>query len=280
VIIDPAVAPDFNPGLANAMFREAELFLNNTLWTGVVDDVLTSKRSFINADLAALYGVTLPPTATPDADGFASIDLPATRTGLLTQAGFLTARSRPNTPSVVGRGLLVNATLLCVQNPAFPEQLADEIEEVSASLEGQSEREKADYRAQEPQCGTCHRAFDAYGLALENFDIIGKYRTSDPQGRPIDASVTLPDAAGGGSVTDAVGMAQELAVSGGFARCLAKNLLGYALAEGAVGLDSCSTQAVVDGFNQTDKSFSSLVREVAISQTLMQRTAGAAGGTP
>jgi hypothetical protein len=120
--------------------------------------------------------------------------------------------------------------------------------------------------------------FDPYGLVLENFDIIGKYRTQDDAGRAIDASVVLPAAAGGATVSDAVGMADQLAVTGGFARCLAKNLLGYALAEGAVAIDSCSVQAVVDEFNQTDRTFTSLVREVAISQTLIQRAAGSAGG--
>jgi hypothetical protein len=278
VIIDPAVAPDFNPGLANAMFHESELFLNFTLWNGLVDDIMTSRQTFVNADLAALYGVTIPPTAASDADGFASVELPATRSGLLTQAGFLTARSRPNTPSVVGRGLLVNATLLCAQNPAFPEDLIAEVEEASLSLEGSSEREKADYRTQTVPCNGCHVGFDPYGLVLENFDIIGKYRTQDDAGRAIDASVVLPAAAGGATVSDAVGMADQLAVTGGFARCLAKNLLGYALAEGAVAIDSCSVQAVVDEFNQTDRTFTSLVREVAISQTLIQRAAGSAGG--
>lgn len=272
VIIDPAVAPDFNSGLASAMFHEGELFLNNTLWTGVVDDLLLSKTTWVNQELGTLYGATI--TSAADADGFAQIEMPVERSGLLTQAGFLTARSRPNTPSVVGRGLLVNATLLCVQNPAFPENLADTVEAVNASLEGYTEREKAEYRANDASCGACHTAFDPYGVALENFDIIGKYRTVDSEGRAIDASVTLPPAAGGAMVANAAAMAQEIALSGGFARCLAKNLLGYALAEGAVALDSCSVQAVVDDFNQTDKTFTSLVREVAISQTLMQRSGG------
>lgn len=279
VVIDPAVAPDFNPGLGNAMFRESELFLNYTLWTGIVDDLMVSKQTFLNDELAALYGVTIPPTATRDADGFAQVQVPAERSGLLTQPGFLTARSRPNTPSVVGRGLLVNATLLCVQNPAFPTDLADTVDEISRSLEGETERAKADYRATTVPCGSCHRGFDPYGLVLDNFDIIGKYRTVDPEGRPIDASVTLPAEAGGAMVADAAGLANELVVSGVFARCMARNMIGYALAEGQVAMNSCSVQAVVDAFNQTDKTFTSLVREVAVSQTLAQRTAGAAGGS-
>jgi hypothetical protein len=70
-------------------------------------------------------------------------------------------------------------------------------------------------------------------------------------------------------------MAQEIVNSGAFAKCMAKNLLAYALAEGAqLSSISCSTQAIADGFAASDQSFSSLVREVAISRTFSVRSAG------
>src|SRR5690606_32332902 len=119
-----------------------------------------------------------------DADGFAALDLPENRAGLLTMAGFLTARSRPDTPSVVGRGLVVNATLLCGQNPPFPEDQSAAIEAVSAMLEHETERKKAEFRGMTAPCSGCHLLFDQYGVALENYDVIGKYRTVDAEGRP------------------------------------------------------------------------------------------------
>src|SRR5690606_40462479 len=104
-------------------------FLNHTLWSGVLNDLLTSRTTFVNQNLATLYNVAYPPAgSTPDADGFAMAELDANRAGLLSNAGFLTARSRPDVPSVVGRGLLVNATLLCAEVPVFPEDLAEQVE--------------------------------------------------------------------------------------------------------------------------------------------------------
>src|SRR6185436_15475128 len=126
VQIDPTKFPQWTPGLKNAMYHESEVFLDRVLWGGAVSELLTSRKSFINADLAKIYGITsFPPSgATLDMDMFATVDLPADRAGLLTQAGFLTSKARPDKDSVVARGLLINGTLLCAQNPPFPENLA------------------------------------------------------------------------------------------------------------------------------------------------------------
>lgn len=274
VVIDPAKAPTFNAGVAASMYREAQLFISNTLWNGGnVSDLVTSRSSFIDSNLASLYEVPAP-TAGLDADGFGLAELPSNRAGVLTMAAFLTSRSRPDTQSVVGRGLAVNDAVLCQQNPAFPEDLASEIEEIVAGQEDLNERQKAEYRGSTPPCNGCHSSFDAYGLALENFDLIGKFRTTDDQGRPIDASVVLPPAAGGQTAQNAVEVGAALANSGAFSACVATKLLTYALAETGVTGNSCATKFVSERFAQSDKSFSSLVREVAVSKTLTHRTGG------
>jgi hypothetical protein len=276
VVVDPAKAPDFTQGLKNSMYREAQLFLNDALWNRPLTELLTSRRSFLNQSLATLYGVEFAPApGSMDSDGFAPLALPDNRAGLLTMPAFLTARSRPDTPSVVGRGLVVNATLLCGQNPAFPEAQAAQIDAVSAMLEHETERAKADFRGSTPACSTCHLLFDQYGIALENYDVIGKYRTADSEGRAIDSSVTLPAAAGGARVETAAQMAEQLANGGAFATCMAKNLLGFALAEGAaIDTTSCATEKVVQRYRQGEPTFAALVREIVLSDTLTLRAAG------
>lgn len=278
IVIDPEVAPQFTEGLRASMMRETELFINDVLWNGSIEDLLIGRHSFVNQGLAELYGVAYPPPdSTPDADGFARVTLPEQRSGILTQPGYLTTRSSPEEPSVVRRGLLVNASLLCAQNPPFPEAQAEAIDAVSETLADLSEREKAEFRANTRDCAGCHKLFDAYGLALDNFDVIGAFRQLDPEDRPIDASVTLPSAAGGATVENATQMANALAASGAFTSCVAKNLLSYALAEGStITASSCATRAVTDGFSQSDKSFSALIRQVAQSRTFTQRTNGSA----
>jgi hypothetical protein len=273
VVIDPMKVPEFNAGIAASMFHETELFIQSVLWNGgKVPELVTSRKSFINAKLAPLYGVAAP--ATLDADGFGAVDLPDNRAGLLTSLGFLTSRSRPDSQSVVGRGLSVNDTILCQQNPAFPDGLASQISAVNNMQTNLSERERADYRSANAPCSGCHPSFDPFGISLENFDTIGRYRTMDDQGRPINAAVTLPASAGGTMTTNAVDMGQALANTGAFAACTATKLLTYALAETGVKGNSCATKAVAEAFKTTDMSFAALVRQVAISKTLTQRSGG------
>src|SRR5690606_16019525 len=125
-----------------------ELFINQTLWSGTVQDLLLSRTSYVNEGVANLYGIDFPPPGAPiDEDGFAPVTLPDNRSGILTQPGFLTTRSSPDEPSVVRRGLLVNASLLCATNPPFPEAQAEAIEEVSKSIADLTQREQAEFRA-------------------------------------------------------------------------------------------------------------------------------------
>jgi Protein of unknown function (DUF1592)/Protein of unknown function (DUF1588)/Protein of unknown function (DUF1595)/Protein of unknown function (DUF1585) len=277
VVIDPAKAPTFTVGLKNAMYRETQEFLKGALFGGgALEELLTSRKTLVNPDLAALYGVTFPDGQARTADNFVAVELPPTRAGLLTQAGFLAARARPDKDSVVGRGLLVTATMLCANNPAAPpDGLKDQIDAATTQLADKTEREKSAFRQSQPQCGVCHRSFDAYGLALENFDLIGTYRSVDEAGRPIDASVTLPQDVGGTTVADASQMAAQLAVSGTFATCMTRNLMKYALAEGNVNRDDCAVQNVSQKLLKGPRTFSGLVRAIALSETLSMRASGA-----
>jgi hypothetical protein len=275
VVIDTARFPQWSQALSRSALRESELFFRSTLWTGVLGDLLTSRRSAIDASLAALYDVPFPPAGAPvDADGFAAVALPANRAGLITQPAVLVSRARPTATSVVGRGLLIHIAFLCGTSPAFPDPLPADIGDGHLNLTSATEQEKAAYRA-DPQriCASCHPAFDPYGLALESFDVIGKHRTTDDMGRPIDPSATLPAAAGGARVGGAADMARALASGSRFGACMAERLLGYALAEPVAnaGADSCATRAITRAFEASDRSFTALLRAVAASRAFSER---------
>jgi hypothetical protein len=267
-------APEFTVGLKNSMYQESVLFVDNTLWGPKVTDLVTSRRTYINTTLAPLYGATPPPGATES--DFVPFDLPDTRAGLLTSPGFLVSRSRPDKQSVVGRGLLVNASILCGQNPQFNPDLQGTIDMVNAAQKDLTEREKSIYRTTTAPCSGCHPTFDAYGLVLENFDILARYRTMDEKNRPIDASAKLPATAGGAMVSGAADMAAHIASNGAFASCLAKNLLLFGLAEPvALSTESCATRAVMSTFeSRGDPSFAALVRAVATSKPIGSRSPG------
>jgi Protein of unknown function (DUF1588)/Protein of unknown function (DUF1592)/Protein of unknown function (DUF1595)/Protein of unknown function (DUF1585) len=271
----------FDGDMRRSMFQEAELFLDRKLWSGPVEALVTSKSAYVDANLAPIYGISaFPPAgATPVQGGFYEIELPGTRTGLLTQAGFLANRSRPDHTSVVGRGLLVKSAFLCTETPPPSEAITEAIEELQQTMPDASEREMADLRAESGVCAECHSTFDAYGLALDTFDVLGRYRTEDDHGRPIDPTVTLPEVVGGGEAKDIVEVANRIAESGAFARCMGQNLLNYAFSDvssGAANIDSCAVQQINDAFAASDGSFSSLVKAVATSKALSERR----GSTP
>jgi hypothetical protein len=281
VVIDAATIPGFTltDGARSSIYHEAELFLQDTLWNGPLTGLITSRRAYVNSLVAPIYGLSAAGRTT---DTFEAVELDENRAGLLTLAAFLIAKSRPDNASVVGRGLVVNGTLLCQENPEFPEgdmTVAAAIEATSSL----SQKEQADYRAKTPTCRGCHVGFDGFGLALERFDSIGRSRTMDLEGRPIDdawITATLPDAAGGVDVRGAGEMAQAVVASGAMEACIAKNLIEFALSDtsqGGAPLDSCAVRAVLDRFRASDQSFTSLLREIAASSTLSQRTAPAGG---
>ena len=198
---------------------------------------------------------------------------------MLTQAGFLSDRSRPMASSVVGRGKLVKDSILCTDTPPPPKNIASAIAKISMDNLDATQRELAQIRDTTSPCNGCHLTFDAYGLALDTFDVLGRYRDKDDKGRPIDTSVTLPDQVGGGAAKDIVEVAHKIAASGAFAKCMGKNLTNYALADvsaGAAAVDSCAVEHIAESFSKTDQSFSSLIKSVASSSAFANRSKGAA----
>jgi hypothetical protein len=304
VIIDEGTVPGIQvtSGLKNSMLREAEEFLKNILWQGSLGDLVTSRRTWINSQIAPVYGLTL---QNADVNTFTEVMLPEDRAGLLTLSPFLTSKSRPEGTSVVGRGLAVNAALVCAENPPFPEGNTI-VEDAIASQSGWTEKQKADFRADPMKgavCAGCHSQFDAMGLVLENYDAVGRFRTADPKGNAIDQVWTtskLPrsfdfDQDGDGApepamVAGPTHLAQALLRdeptwgTNALTRCMALNFINFALADESQGsarasngvpADSCAVRAVTDAFaRSSDKSFTSLLAEIAASETLGNRTPG------
>jgi hypothetical protein len=217
-------------------------------------------------------------TQPADETVFVEMPLPAGRGGILTQPGFLASRSRPDVGSVVARGLVVNSAMLCTESVAPPTDPTTQaaIADAKAKLASATQREQANFRMMTAPCLGCHLNFDAYGLALDTFDSFGRYRMTDPEGRPIDPSVTLPAAVGGQVAKDALDMEAQLAAAEGFNNCVSKNMLNWAFAEGSsLSPKSCAAKSVSLAFSGGDKSFSSLLAEIAASEGFINRNAGA-----
>ena len=277
VRVDADKPPFFSPALAADLGIESRMFLDDALWSGNLTDLLLSRRAFLNSNLATMvYMVPAPPGATPTS--FVQTTLPADlRSGLLTNAALLT--TRPNIQAnnfVVPRGLLVSTVLLCMPHPG-PDMPG------SAAFDRQSTaRQQVDVRAAQPACSACHAQFDPYGLALENYDDFGRYRTVDEAGHPVDAHTTLPAAVGGGAVANGVELAQKLATSPAFTNCMANVLLRYAMVDPATSVEvplasqqaGCATADVVQRYQGgSGKTFTDLVRATATTPAFGLRRA-------
>jgi Protein of unknown function (DUF1592)/Protein of unknown function (DUF1588)/Protein of unknown function (DUF1595)/Protein of unknown function (DUF1587)/Protein of unknown function (DUF1585) len=196
----PVVYPEFDPAFGADARRELELFVDHVLYEqkGGLSDLLTSRTTFVNARLAAVYGLD---TAGLDNDNFVEVELPeAERSGLLTRAGFLAYKGTKTQPDTILRGVFINRRILC-QDLGDPPDAA-----VGAMLGDElTNREKVTALTGKGTCGeSCHGTFiNPAGFALEHFGAMGEYRTED-NGVPINAVDTFPFEGGDRSYDGAI----------------------------------------------------------------------------
>jgi len=217
---DAAAFPNYTQQLQASMYEESRRFVEDVLWTrnAPLGELLTSRRSFVDASLAKLYGVT-----GPSGTQFAPVELPATRSGLLTHASVLSVLSRTDVNSVVARGLFMRGNVLCL--PKIPGPPASVQAQVAAQLDAKSsQRELAAYRAMTSPCNGCHQQFDRFGLLLEAFDPIGRHTPA--QAEAIDFAGLPPL---NGVVADAAALTAQLSQQQLFEHCFADRTLSYAL---------------------------------------------------
>jgi hypothetical protein len=278
--IDTALFPIWNAELMTGMLGEANRFFKHALFDGPLTDLLLSRTTFLNPLLATeLYKVPVPMGAT--STNYVQTTLPPDqRAGLLTNAAFLTARARSNGLGlVVPRGRTVAAAVLCISPESDSIDNAAAVAAAKALSATATAQEQAAARNVEP-CGTCHRQFDPYGLVLEYYDNLGRYRTTDQLGRPVDGTVTLPDVVGGGTVMSAVELAERLAASPTFTSCMARSVLQYALVDFTAPVEvprvgkaaGCALLDLVDKYDAANgKTFSDLIRATTATPAFVIR---------
>jgi len=286
--VDGGLFPDFNAQLLTDMHTESQKFLDNTLWNGTLVDLLTSRTTFLNSNLASVI-YKVPPPAGASATNFVQTTLPADqRAGMLTNAGFITSRARSNRGSVVARGLVIQETMLCMVTPGPPDSLKGAVATALNNLDMQTVHQQVATRAN-GVCGQCHSHFDPFGLVLDNYDNIARYRTIDDLGKPVDATTSMPAELGGEPVTNAIDFAQKLAANPGFANCMAETVLQYAMTDlysapvtvptlpGITPVVAgCATADVAQRYNATStKTFSDIVRAVATAPAFTLRAPAA-----
>jgi hypothetical protein len=263
---DKMVFAAFDDELRAAMHKESDLFFNEILTQArPVSELLSGTFTFVNAKLAAYYG--LPAPAGSD---FVRVDLAGTpRVGVLTQGSFLTLTSNPTRTSPVKRGKWVLDQLLCSPPPPPPPGVDTSLGDVGATT---SLRKRLEAHREKEPCKSCHAVMDPIGLSFENFDGVGKYRTEDQFG-PIDATGTLPTETGDVSFQGASQLVPVLAQDARLAQCAAEKVLTYAIGRGYSVADKATIDAVLAASSATNKGLRGLIATVASSEPFRSRRA-------
>jgi hypothetical protein len=223
---DATVFPEFTPDTPAAMKQEVLQFLSFIFRDNRgVKDFYTTPVGFVNALLSPLYGVT--GSASSDPSTLMKVDLdPSQRSGLLTQAGFLSSYlSVGNEPDIIHRGVFIAERLLCkTLPPPDPRAAATMI----ADTPGLTNRERVEMTTGEGTCGqACHGTlFNPLGYAFENYDAIGKYRTTD-QGKPVNAADSYALDGQLQSFANGVELSRLLANAKETHACYVRNLMSY-----------------------------------------------------
>jgi hypothetical protein len=222
----PDVYPDWNAPVAAAAAEEMYLYFNEFLRTGRTWlDFMKADINFVNAPLAQFYGMPVPAAGTVRVE-----NTPDGRAGFAGLVGFLAMSSpdRRTAPTLRGKWLLLN--LMCTHPPDPPPnvpQLEDKGDTSGLNIRQVLEEHRAN-----PACAACHDLFDPFGLALEQYDGIGKFRTTYPDGSTIDPKTAMKDSAaypGGLEFSGLEGAADAVTKNPGFAGCLTEKLLTYSL---------------------------------------------------
>jgi mono/diheme cytochrome c family protein len=250
--------PDFDDNLRFAYQREVELFFGSVIQEDrSILDLLTANYTFVNERLAKQYGI-------PNVYGpqFRRVTLPAEldmRRGLLGKGALMTVTSNAARTSPVARGKWFLQTFLGVSPPDPPPnvpQIKDKPVDSTGNTHIPTMRETMELHHTNPSCATCHKIFEPIGLALENFDATGTWRTRDGESA-IDATGVLVD----GTKIDGVASLREymLKRSDQFERVVTEKLLTYALGRGVEYQDMPMLRSIVRDSAASQYKFSSIV---------------------
>jgi hypothetical protein len=233
----------FTPALRDAMAREITLVFQNAVANGATSfgQLLTSNMSYVNADLASLYGVSAPAAA------FASTALPDNRRGILTRAAFLAVNAHPQKPSQVLRGQAVREQLLCDRIPPPPPGV-----ERNVPVEpGQTTQEAVDAHTSVAECAACHKWLDPIGYAFNAYDQIGRYREME-NGKAVNVMgqiVKGPTSPVTGRFSGPAELAQLLSTTEYVQQCFAVQASRFALGRDEGAADACSLKTAWDAFS-------------------------------
>jgi hypothetical protein len=260
-----ATFPEYDDMLRQSMLQESTQFIAGLVaQSGTVADLMNSRKTFVDARLATIYGVPYPAGST----GFIQATLPAERAGILTQAGVLVSKSRGH--QIVIRGKFVRRDLFCQDIPSPPPGV--NIMQFSGS--GLTERQQSAKRVSDSVCGTCHSMMDPIGISFEKFDALARYKPTAPDGSPVDSVGQLTATDVDGPIASPIELADRLGKSSTARECIAQRMLSYALGRDLTAADECEQARVAAQVQALGSHLPDLIGAIVRGPTFAYRTGG------
>lgn len=268
---DPAQFPTWGPALQASMTGETSRVVDDLLWRDGANflDLLTGRTTFVDGNLAALYGVAAP----AEPWGRMEMNDAAARAGLLTHASYLTLTARTEGSTLIHRGKFVREVLLCESMPSPPANVPS----IPEPVPGETEIERLERHRSDPACNNCHRRMDPVGLGMRRYDAVGALHLVDAQMRPIPQAGSLygfdpPDFDG------PIALGRRLRAAPEFSQCVVRQVFRYAFGRpevlGATD-DGPSIDAVTARFRESGYSFREMLVALVGSESFRYGREGA-----
>jgi hypothetical protein len=271
-VVDPEKYPNYDESLLQGFRRETELFVGSTLREDrSVTDLLNADYTFVNERLARHYGI-------PGIYGnrFRRVTLANhdQRGGLLAQGALLAATSYPDRTSPVLRGKFLLDNILGLPVPPPPPSVDTSTLADRSGGPPKNIRERLDLHRTSPTCNNCHSVLDPLGFALENFDVIGGWRSIDESGKPVDASGKMVS---GKKIEGLSGLRGALLEEPEqFPRTLTEKLMAYALGRRVEYYDRPAVRKIVHDAAVQNYRWSALIVGIVKSPAFLMRASHAA----
>jgi Protein of unknown function (DUF1592)/Protein of unknown function (DUF1588)/Protein of unknown function (DUF1585)/Protein of unknown function (DUF1587)/Protein of unknown function (DUF1595)/Planctomycete cytochrome C len=261
--------PGFDDRLKQDMCAETHAMFAQLLRENLsATQLLSSDFTMLNEPLAKHYGI-----AGVFGRSFRRVPLSPElhRGGLLSHASVLLSNSTGADSHPVRRAVWIRDRLLN-DPPAPPPPNVPSLAEANPDFHKLSVREQLEIHRTVESCNQCHRSLDPWGIALENFDAVGKWRTDVSRvaeegttTQTVNATVVLPESR---EVSGVDGLREYLVNARGreFARSLVSRLLTYALGRSLELTDQAAVDQVLDQFAQDDYRLKGLVHKVVASE--------------
>jgi len=282
---DKTLFPTFSANVGAAMRREVQRVLEHEIFenttpapgspyaAGSWPAALTTPYTFVNQALFDFYGAeSFAPGTSVTGTELQRVELNGSqRLGLVTLAGMMAGTATTNLTNPVLRGAFVVKHLMCreIPLPNFPVAPPE-------PYTGKTARERFGKHSAEAGCSGCHQFMDPIGLALENYDAVGRYRTSERSvidgvtyDTPIDASGSVPGVPG--TATGPVELVRLLASSEETQACFAESWMQFAYGRVLDAADECTRQSVETAFKTSGYDVKKLLLELTQTDAFRYR---------